>query len=166
MADALHWYLNQQGIRHIRHYLNDLIIIAPPRSDECSQSLEILRRVCNYLAVPIAEHKTVGPTTCLTFLGIEIDTTAGKLRLPEGKMSRLTSLLQSWDGRRMCTRRDLESLIGHLNHACKVVRPGRAFLRRMIELLHTPHCSPNSHTPIRLNADLRAYKAWWTTFLA
>ena len=45
-------------------------------------------------------------------------------------------MLQESNDRKVCTRRELESLIGSLNHACKVVRPGRSFLRQMLDLLH------------------------------
>ena len=80
-----------------------------------------------------------GPTTCLTYLGIEVDTEVGQLRLPGDKLKRKRALLQQWRARRTCTRKELESLIGLLNHACKVVRSGRSFLRRMIDLLHAVH---------------------------
>ena len=67
----------------------------------------------------------------------------------------------------VCSRRDLEYLIGHLNHACKVVRAGRSFLRRMLDLLHSR--SDQTHTkattPIRLNREFRADLAWWRTFI-
>ena len=95
----------------------------------------MLREVCGELGVPLASHKCEGTTTRLTFLGIEIDTTRGLLRLPAEKLGRLRSLLQEWGDRKVCVRRELESLIGILNHACKVIRPGRSFLRRMIDLL-------------------------------
>lgn len=74
VADALNWYLHQSGIRHILHYLDDFIIITPPHSLEGQACMAILNRVCAALGVPIAEHKRDGPTTCLVFLGIEIDT--------------------------------------------------------------------------------------------
>ena len=45
----------------------------------------------------------------------------------------------------------------------KVVRPGRAFLRRMIDLLRSPQC-PYHHT--RLNLQFRADLQWWRTFAA
>ena len=67
---------------------------------------------------------------------------------------------------KVCSRKELESLIGLLNHACKVVRPGRTFLRRMIDLLHArslpTHAGKN--TPIRLNAEFRADLSWWQCF--
>ncbi len=66
----------------------------------------------------MAPGKSEGPLTSLVFLGILVDTVAGEQCLPEGK---LKSLLQHWGARRACRRRQLESLVGLLNHACKVV---------------------------------------------
>ena len=78
VADALCWHLHRLGIPLIRHYLNDFIIVAPPCSDQFLQSLAILNRECERLGVPIADHKRDGPTTCLMYLGIEIDTLAAQ----------------------------------------------------------------------------------------
>ncbi len=83
-----------------------------------------LYSVCGKLGVPMAPHKRDGPTTCITFLGIQVNTVAGKLRLPEEKLLRLKTLLQEWEAKKVCQRKQLESLIGLLTHACKVVRPG------------------------------------------
>ena len=165
VADALQWYLKQSGIPHIEHYLDDFIIIAPNDVALCQGYVDTLNRVCSKLGVPIAEHKRDGPTTCLTFLGIEIDTVQGQLRLPLDKLRHLLTTVQSWQCRRTCTRKELESLIGLLNHACKVVRSGRSFLRRMLDLLHAVHRPPNSTIPIRLNLSFRSDLAWWLTFL-
>ena len=119
IADALEWCLRCGGIRHIYHYLDDFIIIGPPRSRDCAEALDILNRTCKVLGVPIAEHKRDGPTTCLTYLGIEVDTVASQLRLPQEKLQRLRTLLVEWGDRKVCERRQLESLIGTLNHAAK-----------------------------------------------
>ena len=151
VADALNWYLYQQEIRLIRHYLDDFIIVSPPHTTPCQESLVILDLVCHRLGVLIADNKRDGPTTCLTFLSIEVDTLAGQLRLPADKLQRVRVLLRQWGARRTCTRKELESLIGLLNHACKVVRAGRSFLRRMIDLLHSVNRPPNPPVPIRLN---------------
>ena len=163
IADALHWYLQSSGIQLLFHYLDDFIIAGPPHSPQCAESLAILDRECTYLNVPMAGHKREGPATCLTILGIVIDTIAGQLRLPQDKLERLQSLLRQWGHKRACTRKDLESLTGLLNHACKVVRSGRSFLQRMLDLLHSV---PPSQTHIRLNAQFQADLAWWNTFIA
>jgi hypothetical protein len=165
VADALNWHLQQAGIPLIRHYLDDYIIITPPDRTMCSNLIGLIHRECTRLGIPIAEHKSEGPTTCIVFLGIEIDTLSGQLRLPSDKLERLRTLLSDWGDCKHCERKQLESLIGLLNHACKVVRSGRSFLRRMIDLLHAVHHPPHSKTPIRLNKSFRSDLAWWSTFI-
>ena len=108
VAVALEWHLNQAGIPLIRHYLDDFIIIGPPGSPQCAQSLAILDSECQALSVPIAAHKRDGPTTCLVYLGIEINTAKGILRLPDDKLDRLSKLLREWGSRRACTHKELE----------------------------------------------------------
>ena len=83
------------------------------------------------MVATLASHKREGPTTCLTFLGISIDTVAGEMRLPPEKLQRVKEMLRQWGDHRACSWQELESLIGLLNHACKVVKPGRSFLWRM-----------------------------------
>ena len=164
VADGLEWVLRQNGVRHVFHYLDDFIVIGSPNSPECAQALATLNRLCLHLGIPIAEHKRDGPATCLTFLGIEVDTRAFELRLPADKLQRLKILLAEWESKKTCSRRELESLIGLLNHACKVVRSGRAFLRRMIDLLHGVPMHPLRPHPIRLNRAFRSDLVWWRLF--
>ena len=72
--------------------------------------------------MPIVNHTTEGPATCLVFLEIEMDTVASDLRLPRDKLQRLQVLLRQWGNRKVCCGKKLESLVGLLNHVCKVVR--------------------------------------------
>ncbi len=57
VADALKWVLHQQGTEHVFHYLDDFIILGPPRSPQCQRYLDILGRVCASLGVLLAAHK-------------------------------------------------------------------------------------------------------------
>ena len=81
--------------------------------------------------MPVEESKCQGPTTCIQFLGMELDSEALEVRLPEDKLQRLKVLLKEWKGRKAGTKRDLLSLIGTLSHAAKAVRH---FLRRLINM--------------------------------
>ena len=122
---------------------------------------------CTQLGVPLAMHKTMNLTPCLTFLGIVINIVVNQLRLPEDKLARLRELLTTWGDRKAYTRRELESLTGTLNHACKAVLPGRSFLRRMLNLLKSPHAQNTRKRPtqqIRLNRDFRSDLQWWRVF--
>ena len=163
VADALQWAMVRSGVSAVEHYLDDFITMGPPGSQECRVNLDRILAVCAELGVPLALDKLEGPTTKLTFLGIEIDTEAGVLRLPEEKLLRLKSLLAQWSPRRSCRRQQLESLIGTLHHACRVVKPGRAFMRQMIDLLRAPSAT-RPHHHIRLNREFRADIRWWETF--
>lgn len=60
-----------------------------------------------------------------------------------------------------CTRKELESLIGYLQHACKVIPQGRTFLRRMINLLSAFRREDH---PIRLNREFHLDLSWWLEF--
>jgi hypothetical protein len=86
VADALHWRLQQAGILHILHYLDDFLIVTPPDSPEGHRAMAILNQICATLGIPIAEHKQDGSTVCLVFLGREINTVAMRLRLPADKL--------------------------------------------------------------------------------
>ena len=57
-----------------------------------------------------------------------------------------------------CRRRELESLVGLLQHAAKVVYPGRSFLHRMIVLLQSTR---RASRVIRLNRGFKADLCWW-----
>ena len=72
------------------------------------------------------------------------------MHLPEDKLVALRKLIASLSHRQWCSQAQLESLIGHLHHAAKVVWPGRTFLRRMIDL---PYCIRHQDHPIRLNSE-------------
>ena len=96
-----------------------------------------MHTTCDQLELPIEPSKDMGPSTILAFLGIELDSNRLELCLPQEKLQQLRSNLAAWRGRKACRKRDLLFLIGSLLHACKVVRAGRSFLRRLIDLLST-----------------------------
>ncbi len=112
--------------------------------------------------MPIAPAKTEGPATKLTFLGIEFDTASLTISLPREKLERLCTMIRDWESKKSCTKRELLSLIGYLQHACLVIKPGRSFLRRMIDLSAGARAL---HHRVRLNAGFRSDLKWWNCFL-
>ena len=85
------------------------------------------------------------------------------VRLPPRKLHELQDLIRSWVGRKSCVRKELESLVGKLAHAARVVKPGKTFMRRLFEVLGGARLS---HHHIRINSSLRSDILWWDTFLA
>ena len=162
VSDALAWAFMCAGIHGQVHYLDDFLLFGGPHSSEASENLHLALQVCRQLGIPVATHKTEGPSTVLTFLGILVDSSHMELRLPTDKLHRLQSLVSAWARKRTCVRKELESFIGHLSHAATVVRQGRTFLRELFILLHVAR-SPHHH--VRLNAVAKADIQWWTCFL-
>ena len=104
-------------------------------SDECRKALDILLSVFHRLGLPVAENKLEGPCVCLKFLVFELDSRKMEIRLPEGKLRELQHLISDWQDRKSSTKKELESLVGKLVFAMRVVKPGKIFLRHMFELL-------------------------------
>ena len=91
----------------------------------------------------------------MELLGIELDSVTQEARISSARLS-------SWLSRASCTKRQLQSLIRKLNFVCLVCRPGRTFLRRMINLLSSARY-PSHH--IRLNKGFLKDITWWMTFI-
>ena len=74
-------------------------------------------------------------------------TRLGKMeaRLPEDKVERIRSALSTFQSQRSTTLQELQSLIGTLNFACKVIPPGRPFLQRIIHLTRGVKKTPPSY---------------------
>ena len=130
-ADLLQWCVQQQGVRHVMHYLNDFLMLGPPSSNQCHQSLKAFKQTCQQLGVPLAMEKVEGPSTSLTFLGITMDTVQMEIQLPDDKLARIRQCIDQWLPKKNATKRDILSLVGLLQHATKVVHCGSTFVSRM-----------------------------------
>ena len=84
------------------------------------------------------------------------------LSLPEAKVVQLQERLLDWTSRRSASKHQLQELLGHLNHAAAVVRPGCAFLRATIETMKRPR---SLHQYTRLDTQTKAEFTWWRLFV-
>ena len=119
-------------------------------------------KTADRLGIPLAPDKLEGPTSRLVFHGILIDSTVMECSLPPDKLSELVAELLTWSSRKKCIKRELLSLIGKLNFACRIIPAGRIFLRRLIDLNTTARL-PHHH--ISLNTEARRDVAWWLKYL-
>ena len=141
--------------------IDDFITMGAPRSNECANNVRIMHHTCDTAGAPVEEEKSEGPATTLPFLGIEIDSVAMELRLPKEKLSQVKRVLSQWCGRKACSKRDLLSIIGSLSHASKVVKSGKAFVRRLIDLSKSVK---RLHHHVRLSREARSDIEWWYRF--
>ena len=155
--------MHAHGVEHLWHYLDDFLTCGAPGSDEYMRNLQTMVDICRILGTPLAIEKLEGPSTCLVFLGTEIDSILRELRLPLEKLERIQELVQSWSLKKRCTKRELLSIAGQLQHAATMVRPGRTFIRRFFDLSKTVS-RPDHH--IRLSVRASSDLARWYEFLA
>ena len=87
------------------------------------------------LATPPARaNKLLTRSLLFVSYGVEIVMGRMEARLPPDKLISLCSLLSACSTTRTVKKGKLLSIIGKLSFVCKVVKPGRLFLRRLIDL--------------------------------
>ena len=168
LSDAIEWILqNDCMISFVCHILDDFLIIEPPAptvplDSLCEASLSSMILSFKYLNIPISAAKTEGPCKLLQFMGIILDSHKMEARLPVDKVERIKTALYEFQSKRSTTLQELQSLIGTLNFACKVISPGRPFLQRMIALTRGVK-KPHRH--IKLTAGFFKDLDMWSLFI-
>jgi len=135
-AEALHWILDRHlPARVVRHYLNDFLKIFAPdvHPDTVQHALEWAIALGSQLGLRFQPSKIEGLTTCLEFLGIELDSLAMKAQLPTSKLDFLMELVSDWCSRTHCTLWELQELTGFLQFASQVIPLSRAFIRALFD---------------------------------
>ncbi|MES9881299.1 MAG: reverse transcriptase domain-containing protein [Sedimenticola sp.] len=164
LSKALQWIMeNKFGAGGVSHVIDDFVFVNKPGSKECQTDLDNFVALCGNLGIPIKHSKTVNPTTTITVYGYEVDTTRMEVRLPSDKVEKIKQALANFRTKNKATLQEIQSLIGLLNFACSVVVPGRAFLRRLIQL--TIGLKKNHHHT-RLNNEARADIRAWLEFVS
>lgn len=150
-------YLN--GIITI-FYLDDVLVICQENQDPewCfSRVIATIRK----LGLPIAWEKVVAPTKCTRFLGIDIDVGAHEIRIPDDKIHKFIDIIQKIKHKSHLTKRELQSLIGHINHLGKAVVPARRFMNRLLHVLRE-----STRITIRASEWMKRDIDWFDAFLS
>ena len=160
LAEALQSVLvNNYAVPALERYLNDFISPSPASSSVHSSTAAVhkatILQVFDNLKVPVADgaDKIIGPATCITVLGAELDSVAGELCLLSDKLEALQTLLQSWSQHHSVSKHELQSLVGHLSFAAKVVPARHTFTRQLIDLCSS---AAESSALLHLTNDARA----------
>ena len=135
LSQAICWIVsNNYGVQTIFHLLDDFLTVDLP--DPCigERTMAILSLVFNRLHIPLAQHKCLGPTSCLEYLGIILDSMNMEARLPLDKVQRILEFIDTLLSKRFCTKRELLQLLGHFNFASRVILPGRSFVSYLLSI--------------------------------
>ncbi len=157
-AKAINWIMIAVLLWAIvLHYLDDFFAILAPGDDAVLYS-QHFDHVCSDLGVTINHTKDVMGTIA-DFLGIEFNSILMQARLPPDKLARARNTAKNLLKRATISHQALESAVGFLSFAAKIVIPGRAFLRRLFDALRRPGAT------IRITSHMKADLQWWDTFL-
>ena len=129
---------------------------------ECRRALFTFLALCEYLGIPVAEHKTVLPTLLIVFLGISLDSANMIAQLPIDKLEQYKQDVEIAIRSDELTLRDLRSLLGKLQFSTSVVTCGRPFLRRLYDLTKG---AVNPCKKISIDDDAKSDLKIWLSFL-
>jgi len=152
------------AINNIVHYVDDFITFVHGM-EAAKLALTSLLALFAELGIPVSLNKLEGPVTLMTFLGILFDTIAMTIRLDDEKLANIHAELTRWDQRTTASKEELQSLVGVLSFASKVVAPGRTFLRRMIDHISSLPSNTDSTTQHPLSDSFDNDLQWWRRFM-
>ena len=165
VATCLEWILRHKfSIPVLLHYLDDFLCVAGCSAHVARLQLEIILAALEYLGVPLASDKIVGPAQVLPFLGIILDTIAMEARLPDDKLASIRDGLHTLLSAPYTTVGDFESFLGKLSFASRVVVPGRKFMRRLWDTLGRFR-QAKPFFRIKLPDECRQDLLWWQLLL-
>ena len=160
ISDAIRYIMQQKGYPYLQNYLDDLIYIGLPSSvDKAYQSLLSL---LEELGLEISRKKLHPPDTKVVCLGILIDTIHRTMSIPTDKLAQIMQVCAEWSDKLICTKNQLQSLLGLLLYVTKCVKPARYFLNRMLQLLRDNF----DKNKIKVTSEFAKDLTWFKTFLA
>jgi hypothetical protein len=164
LSEAIHFIATHNyGIEELLFMLDDFLAINQSGLLlEAHHTLALLTHIFGKLGIPLNPEKTEGPVTTLQFMGVILDTVGMQVRLPRDKLDRIIQMLQSFEGKSKCTKRQLLQLIGHLVFACRVCIPLRSFISR---LLLTARGVQRLHHRVDLTYNCKADIRMWLALL-
>ena len=160
-SQAVRRFMANRGYHNLIVYLDDFLIVADSYQ-ECLDAQHVLISLLIDLGFLVSWGKVLGPTQCLPFLGIVINTEYCTLSLDREKLCNLQNKLREFHGRKRASKRQLQSLAGALNWACQAIRGGRFFLRRILDCI----CKLKQGThKCKLTGEFYKDVRWWLSFL-
>nr|XP_015206548.1 PREDICTED: uncharacterized protein LOC102697944 [Lepisosteus oculatus] len=159
LAEALCWILlNNYRLPFLVHLLDDFLTIDFPHTPPARAS-STLTSVFGKLGVPLATDKTTGPSHIIQFLRITLNSINFSVSMPCDKIDRIST----YSSAKSCTKRELLSLLGHLNYAMRIIPQGWSFIPYLLDF--TSSVSSSYHH-VSLLADCKSELRLWQLFLA
>ena len=161
ITNALMFIHSKQGHKG-GSYLDDLIGVSHPSSG--AAAYDQLGKLLHDLGLEENIPKACPPSVIQTVLGVLIDTENMTISVTDERMKEIKHLLGKWEKKKVCRKKELQSLIGKLCFICKCVRQSRIFLNRLLEVLRAVDWEASSR--IKLSAEFHKELKWWSMFMS
>ena len=161
ITNALMYIHSKQGYKG-GSYLDDLIGVSHPSSGD--EAYNHLGQLLHDLGLEENIPKACPPSVIQIVLGVLIDTENMTISVTEERMVEIKELLLKWGKKKVCRKKELQSLIGKLCFICKCVRQSRIFLNRLLEVLRSVDWEASSR--IKLSPDFHKELKWWSMFMS
>ena len=155
VTNVIKYIHNQVGYFSI-NYLDDFG--SAEYANMAFQSFDALGSLFKALGMKEVTDKAVSPTTCMVFLGTQLDSIKMTLSVPPEKLVEINEELNRWKNKVYYNRRELESLISKLQFAANCIRTSRIFLSRLIQGL-----TGSTRTDMKvISQQMKADIQWWS----
>lgn len=162
LADLVTWIATQHGIKAIIHYIDDFLIITTAHTEAARNQLKLFQAILDAIGLPYKSEKTEGPTDCLVYLGIKLNTQEMSASIPPGKRHQIIQQLRPWVHRSFIRLKDLQAIIGSLMWVTQVAPHGRVYVQSLIERTRG---RTRGSSIMRLNKQCIADIRWWLNLL-
>ncbi|CAG2202606.1 unnamed protein product [Mytilus edulis] len=159
LTNAIAYIYSSLGF-DIINYLDDFAGVESPELS--AKAFLELQNVLASCGIEESEHKAVGPSTRMEFLGIICDSVKMTLEISIERLTEIDLILLEWVGKEFASKREIQSLVGKLNFVGCCVRPGRVFISRILNWLRYIYQDvKKSEVPELVKKDI----LWWKKFL-
>ena len=159
---AVSVWSHSHGIRLLR-YLDDWLIFASSEL-EAKQSVQSLLSLCHTLGIVINEKKSdLVPSQTAKYLGMTIDTEAGKVFQSLARVEKFLTVAESFCTMDAPPAQLWQVILGHLASLERLVPHGRLRMRSLQWHLKV-HWSPESYPPslpVPLPREVKRDLSWW-----
>ena len=129
IASVLQWIVTDKTAwEWISHYLDDFPMLGKTKQ-VLQKQIDDYMALMQVIGMPVAEHKMIGPTQFLMYLGLLLNLVTMTLQIPEDKriknLERIQKLIDVQHSRKQTTAKAIQKLAGSLNFLCAAVPTGK-----------------------------------------
>ena len=140
-------------------YLDDFVGIAATH-EQAQRAYQEMIGLARTLGLDLAPKKCVAPTTDIHWLGYSVSSMTMRVEISDDKINEVLAECDAWSIASLASRKDLQRLVGRLQHIAKCVRPARRFMSRILAALRAAPFTGRHAIPDDLRHDI----AWFRSF--